>query len=271
MSAGRASEPPQPAELLASPLFGRPGARGVAGPGGKGARRGAAGGAACGAGPGACARGERFAGPGAVGTVGAATGRLRVWCVQPMRLVEVAFPEHASAGVAFLKACTNPAFSVWGLPRPCLGESKRGRARASAAGPLGLPRVWNQVGCSPCCRLRGDAHEEREPSRSRLALGARNPSASGPPPLERRLVCTLAWWMRVVNRLVPINVQMQMQGSLRVHRAESRAVRCRSLGALGISRKMQDRCLDLAGGGGGAGGPGCSSCGGRHATASGIL
>ena len=70
--------------------------------------------------------------------------------------------------------------------------------------PLGLPRVWNQVGCSPRCRLQGDAHGGREPTRSCPALGARNPSASGPPPLERRLVCTFAWWMRFINRFVPI-------------------------------------------------------------------
>lgn len=180
VSAGRASESPQPAELLASPLFGR--ARSARGR--RGSRR--EGCAARGGGRNCWLRGARVrarAGREARGARCDPHGN----CVCGVRKTMLWWNWFSGSshprGFCISDGMHEPGRFRCGASPAVVWEwgaqSKRGRASASMEGPLGLPRIWNQVGCSRRCRLRGDAHEGREANRSCPSLGARNRSASG--------------------------------------------------------------------------------------------
>ena len=133
-------------------------------------------------------------------------------------------------------------------------------------GPLGLPRIWNQVGCSRRCRLR--AMRMRDGSRTAAArLWERGTGAPREPPqLVRRLVCTFLSWMRFVNRFVSVkcaDVDPRVPCALTRWRIFRLQV-TRSFGNLTVDAASTSR-----GGGGGAADPGLTSSGGRS-TVSGI-
>lgn len=150
---------------------------------------------------------------------------------------------------------------VWGsADASVLSRAWRGPSASCGSESGGLLAALQSAGR----RARGEGAEPQLP-------GSRTLSAPGPPLLQRRLVCTFASWMRLIDRFVPVKMcRCECRGSLRVKPVENHPL-AGYTELWECHRRCRRAASTVRGGGGGVADPGCTSCGIRHSAVTVIL